>query len=319
MRRVHCAITVMASLLWLANASAADAQRRHPPDAGTADAGVADAAPADAAQPATPPVGVAPDSLDQAARLLFESARAAFNSGDYTTALARFRSAYDASARPGLLFNIATTLDRLRQDDEALATFERFLAADPNVSNRAEIDARIRSLRTAIETRDRTLREAREREEQVERERAEREAAERARQRDDDDTQPPPGGDVDSGGGMSPVLFFVAGGLTVVSGGLAVWAGLDTVSLNGDYEDYAASPGATREQAELLYNDASSRQLLTNLFIGGAALFGAAAAVLFFLTDWGSDDDEAAPATATTTPTLSFDANGGVAGFLHRF
>jgi len=278
----------------------------------------------DAGAPTPPQMhdGATADSLDQAARILFESARTAFNAGDYATALARFKQAYEASARPGLLFNIATTLDRLRQDDEALATFERFLAADPGVANRAEIEARIRSLRSAIETRDHAAQVERERTEQVERQRVAREEGERERRERESGgvEQPPSGGEVDRGGGTPPVLFFVAGGLTVVAGGLSIWAGLSTTALNNDYETYAMSPGATQEQAKVLFGDASSRQLLTNLFIAGTAVFGVATAVLFFLTDWGGRDDEAPPANASrTTPTLSLDAHGGVAGLVHRF
>ena len=204
--------------------------------------------------------GATADSLDLAARLLFESAREAFDAGDYATAHARFEQAYAASPRPALLFNIATSLDRLRRDDEALAAFERYLAADPSIVNRTAIEARVRSLREAIDA---------------------REEAERARLARSQVVEPD-----DDAGGLSPVLFVGAGGLAVVSGVLAIWAGVSTMSLNDDYELYVASPGASREQGKLLFDDASSRQLLTNVFLGGALLFGAAAAVLFFFTDW---------------------------------
>ena len=290
------------------------AQPRTSPDAGT---------------PAAPQAqgGTAPGSLDQAARLLFESARTAFGEGDYTTALARFRQAYEASPRPGLLFNIATTLDRLRQDDEALSTFERFLAADLNVANRTEIEARIRVLRTAIEQRDQAAAGERERAAEQQREAAEREAREAAereqlaqQQGGGEQPTPPPTG-ADASGGTPPALFFVAGGLTAVAGGLSIWAGLDTLALNDDYETYATAPGAQQSQAKLLHDDAASRQLLTNVFLAGTVVFGAATAVLFFLTDWGGGE-AAAPATRATLrtlPTLSLDAHGGVAGFVHRF
>ena len=288
-------------------AARAGAQPRSTPNAG-----------APQAQAGTPP-----GSLDQAARLLFESARTAFGEGDYTTALARFRQAYEASPRPGLLFNIATTLDRLRQDDEALATFERFLAADPNVANRTEIEARIRVLRTAIEQRDQAAAQERERvaqqereaAERAERERLEREAAEReaAGREGSGERQAPP-----TRSGLSPVLVYVAGGLTVAAGGLSVWAGLDTLALNDDYETYATAPGALQSQAKLLHDDASARQLLTNVFLAGTVVFGAATAVLLFLTDWGGNE-AAPPAASATLPTLSIDAHGGVAGFVHRF
>jgi tetratricopeptide (TPR) repeat protein len=305
-------LAAAAIVVVLGSTASAGAQPRNSPDAG---------APAAPQAQGNPP----PGSLDQAARLLFESARTAFGEGDYTTALARFRQAYEASPRPGLLFNIATTLDRLRQDDEALATFERFLAADPNVANRTEIEARIRVLRAAIEQREqaaaaereRVAQQEREAAERIAREQAEREAREQA-ERERAGTGPTPVPAREEGGGTPPALFFVAGGLTVVAGGLSVWAGLDTLSLNDDYETYSAAPGALQADAKLLYDKAASRQLLTNLFLGGTALFGVATAVLLFLTDWGGDAET--PATASSTlPTLTLDANGGVAGFVHRF
>ena len=67
--------------------------------------------------------------LDEAARLTFESARQAFVAGDYEAALARFRQAYQLSARPGLLYNIAQTLDRLRRDEETVAALREYLEA----------------------------------------------------------------------------------------------------------------------------------------------------------------------------------------------
>jgi tetratricopeptide (TPR) repeat protein len=305
-------LAAAAIVVVLGSTAPVGAQPRNAPDAGAPTAPQAQGNPS-------------PGSLDQAARLLFESARTAFGEGDYTTALARFRQAYEASPRPGLLFNIATTLDRLRQDDEALATFERFLAADPNVANRTEIEARIRVLRAAIEQREQAAAAERERVAQQEREAAERAAREQAErearetaEREREGSGRTSGPARDEGGGTSPLLFYVAGGLTVVAGGLSVWAGLDTLSLNDDYETYSAAPGALQADAKLLYDEAASRQLLTNLFLGGTALFGVATAVLFFLTDWGGDAET--PATASSTrPTLTLDANGGVAGFVHRF
>lgn len=229
------------------------------------------------------PRGETPPSLDQAARLLFETARTAFENGDYETALERFKQAYAASPRPALLYNIATTADMLRRDDEALAAFERYLREEPAADDRPLVEARIRALRATI---------------------AERDRAQGAH-----------------AGGAPPALFFAAGGLAVASGALAIWAGVTTLSLNDDYEAYATSTGATQEMAKALFDDASSRQLLANVFIVGTALFGVTAAVLALVTDWGASDDEDAPGTArvSTTPTLSLDAHGAVAGLRHSF
>ncbi|MEZ4325791.1 MAG: hypothetical protein R3B40_11265, partial [Polyangiales bacterium] len=101
------------------------------------------------AQPADDP----PSNEDQAARLLFQSAREAFAAGEYERALTGFQQAYDLSRRPALLYNIGTTLDRLRRDNEALAVFEQFLREDPETPNRAEIESRVAQLRAGIQAR----------------------------------------------------------------------------------------------------------------------------------------------------------------------
>ena len=282
----------------LVTASAASAQRHQTPHV---------SAPA-APQDATPS-----ESLDQAARLIFESARAAYASADYETALARFQQAYTASPRPGLLFNIASTLDRLRRDDEALATFERYLAAAPEVPNRVEVETRVRLLRAAIDAR------------------AHAPTVDAAAVANPVAVTPPvadpvasrpiveQGTGVDEGGGLSAVPFFVAGGAAVVCGALGLWAGLSTLSLNDDYVAYGATPGATQEHAKQLFDDASSRQLLANVFLGGAAVFGVVAVVLSLLTDWGGDAAASTPAHAANTPLLFLDAHGGVVGINHHF
>ncbi len=285
----------------LLHTAAASAQRHRAPHA---------AAPTDAPSQVAPP----DESLDQAARLIFESARAAFESADYETALARFQQAYTASPRPALLFNIASALDRLRRDDEALATFERYLAAAPDVDNRVEVETRVRLLRAAIDARAHA---------------ASGDASTVANPVEvappaADPVAPPPvvehGIPTDEPGGLSAVPFFVSGGAAVVCGALGVWAGLSTLSLNHDYVAYGATPGATQEHAKQLFDDASSRQLLANIFLGGAAVFGVVTVVLSFLTDWGGTDAAAStPAQAANTPLLFLDAHGAVVGLDHRF
>jgi hypothetical protein len=89
-------------------------------------------------------------TLDTEARLLFEAGRSAFVDGRYEAALERFQEAYETSRRPDLLYNIGTTADRLRRDEEALKAFTGYLAALPEAENRREVEARIASLREAI-------------------------------------------------------------------------------------------------------------------------------------------------------------------------
>jgi tetratricopeptide (TPR) repeat protein len=85
-----------------------------------------------------PPPLSDPDAaeLDRAARSLFEAGKIAFDLGRYEEALEYLQQAHDLSQRPILLFNIASTLDRLRRDQEALDTFERYLREVPDAANK---------------------------------------------------------------------------------------------------------------------------------------------------------------------------------------
>lgn len=87
------------------------------------------------------------------AKALFAAGRAAFEAGLYVDALASFERSYAISHRPGLLFNIALSHDRLRQDEKALAAYEAYLAAVPAAENRAEIETRAAAIRAALSAR----------------------------------------------------------------------------------------------------------------------------------------------------------------------
>lgn len=201
-----------------------------------------------------------PSQLDEAARLTFEQAREDFVAGRYEQALVRFRQAYELSPRPGLLYNIAQTLDRLRRDEETVAALREYLAAVPDAPNRPEVEARIRVLDQAL-----------------------------ARQH----TDTPPASRGSSGGAtpapapsqglgiLHPAIFISVGGLALAGGGLLIWSGLETVSLNAAYEETT-----TYNAALTAYAAANDQQLLTNVFIGVTAALGAAAVALAIFTDW---------------------------------
>ena len=251
----------------------------------------------------TPALGNAQDStqLDEAARLTFESAREAFVAGDYETALARFRQAYELSARPGLLYNIAQTLDRLRRDEETVTALREYLEAAPDAPNRAEVEARIRVLERAIAERGTT-----------------------APSPDPDPstgtstgsqgTAPPPPPPEDDGLAiLHPAIFITAAGLAVAGGVLTIWAGLETLSLNDRYtsNDDPLTVGDD-------YDEALTYQTMTNVFIGTTALFAVAAGVLAVFTDWdalggGSSD------SAALRPVLNAGPTGASLGAEGRF
>ncbi|NOY94104.1 MAG: tetratricopeptide repeat protein [Deltaproteobacteria bacterium] len=88
--------------------------------------------------------------VDEEARGLFLAGRAAFSDGRWQEALEHFQHAYELSARPGLLYNIGQTADRMREDEVAVDAFERFLQASPDAPNRGAVESRLAVLRHAI-------------------------------------------------------------------------------------------------------------------------------------------------------------------------
>lgn len=202
-----------------------------------------------------------PSQLDEAARLTFEQAREDFVAGRYEQALARFRQAYQLSPRPGLLYNIAQTLDRLRRDEETVAALREYLAAVPDAPNRAEVEARIRVLDEAL-----------------------------SRRRVDDPPPPPPGGTTPPPSQglaiLHPAIFISVGGLALAGGGVLIWSGLETLALNETYTGTTVAEGY--EVGLRRYNAANDQQNLTNAFVGVTAALGAAAVALAIFTDWNA-------------------------------
>jgi tetratricopeptide (TPR) repeat protein len=94
------------------------------------------------------------DSVSEA-RALFLAGKAAFEEGRYEAALGYFQASYDQSQRPALLYNIAQCHDRLRQDEQAVAAFEKYLELAPDApSTRSLAENRLRVLRAAIAERE---------------------------------------------------------------------------------------------------------------------------------------------------------------------
>ena len=85
---------------------------------------------------ALPRTAVAQDAVD--ARALYGRGEQAFDRGDFATALAYFRSAYELAPLPGFHFNIAQCHRRLGQWREAAQHYESYLAEVPDAPNRAD-------------------------------------------------------------------------------------------------------------------------------------------------------------------------------------
>lgn len=97
--------------------------------------------------------------------------------------------------------------------------------------------------------------------------------------------------------GLSPVVFWVGTGLTLVATGVTIWSGMDTLSARDDYVD-----DPTREG----YDDGVDLELRTNALIVTSAVLGAATiAVGLFLTDWGPSEFQ---------PVVSLGPDGGLLG-----
>ena len=227
-----------------------------------------------------------------------------------------------AARSPALLYNIGTTLDRLRRDDEALAIFEQFLREDPETPNRAEIESRVAQLRAGIQAR-----QAREEAARLEAERvdAERRAAEEERRLAEEHHRL---AEEAASGGAHPALIISVGGVAVATGAMALGFGLRTRALDDSYEGYIATTDAASEfpptdeqraEARERYNRAKSRQTLTNTMLGisGAALIGAV--TLIFFTDWDGDSDDAPAPAARLTPSLGVSAQGVEMGMTYDF
>lgn len=238
--------------------------------------------------------------LDEAARLTFQEGQQAFLSGDYETALTRFRQAYELSQRPLLLYNIAQSLDRLRRDEETVTALERYLEAVPDAENRGEVEARIRVLRAAIERN-----------------------APPPDENEEEEVTNPPAENVEPTEESNPLAIFhpaifIAVAALAVGGGVAIGVtGAETLSRN---DAYTATTDVN--EAEQLLDDANSMQLITNVMIGVTAGLAAAAVVFAILTDWdeltGGNDAESASAPSVR-PFAVADQSGALAGVGGRF
>jgi len=203
------------------------------------------------AQPADP-------ARDAEARLHFATGRDAFSRGDFASAVTEFERAYALSRRAQLLYNIGTTYERLHRWEEARSALQRYLDAVADAPDRAEVEGRIRIIDVEIQ----------------------HQAV--------DPTPPPPPQVVMVDRpvvvqSVRPwqVTFWVAGGLTVVSGGLALGIGLLADGRYRTLIDTCAPPRGGCNQGDI--DDMQLRQVLVNGAIAAAGVFGALTITAFIL------------------------------------
>ena len=95
------------------------------------------------------------EARDAQALQLYQAGETAFAAGEYDSALQLFESAYELSRRPGLLYNMGHSADRLRRDQDAIRWFEAYLREAPaDATNRDEAERRVRALREAEAARE---------------------------------------------------------------------------------------------------------------------------------------------------------------------
>ena len=96
------------------------------------------------------------------ARDLFREGAAKFRAGEFRPALDLFEKAYALDPHPTLIYNIARAHEGLGELDEAIDAYERYLASDPNASDRGAVEQRVVTIRKQIQERNELVRRGRE-------------------------------------------------------------------------------------------------------------------------------------------------------------
>ena len=94
------------------------------------------------------PVAAQPSPQDlEKAKKAFLAGKKAFDAGDFPEAASHFKTSYNLSKKPALLYNVALANESGGQDDIALFYYRKFLTdADPADAQRADAEARVKVL-----------------------------------------------------------------------------------------------------------------------------------------------------------------------------
>jgi tetratricopeptide (TPR) repeat protein len=220
------------------------------------------------------------DADTRTARREFEAGRAAYEEGRFEDALVHFETAYEVTDSPEILYNIATVADRLRRDELALESYERFLEERPDTPDREHIEGRIRVLREATES-------------------SETSAAPVDTPPDaaEGETQPTETPEPPSEGGGGRLFTWIAlGGAVAFGGGTAgFW-----LAAQNEYDSLAATCAPECSQTIVDASSGPLFQTLGNVFFGVSLAALATAVVLFFVEGGGGESEDAAVAVGVT-------------------
>jgi len=188
----------------------------------------------------------------------FDDGSRAYADGEFDSALASFRRAYELTGSPDLLYNIATVSDRMRRDEEALEAYQGYLDARPKSTDREHVEGRIEVLRAAIEAQKREELDA-----EIEARRAAIEAEARVK------AERPLTQHV--GPGPGPWITIGVGGAAIVSGAVLLGLGQrDEKSVEN------AAPGSSYSSVQGMAEQGPRRSKagIALLAVGGAGVLG---------------------------------------------
>jgi len=212
------------------------------------------------------------EATDSEARSLYDAGTAAFSDGRFEDALDRWREAYELSARPKLLYNIATALDRLGRSSEAIEGYASYLEAVPEARNENYVRRRIDVLR------------------EQERARAEASLSEDAESAAEPTEQPAvelmgePGAEPPSR--IGPILLFSVAGAAAVAGAAMAFVADDR------YDGLSERcPGGECPAGAAGDRDALRRATRSTDALIGAAILSAVAGVVWWVVGSGSERD----------------------------
>jgi tetratricopeptide (TPR) repeat protein len=87
---------------------------------------------------------------DEAGKRHYLSAQAYFDQAAYADALREYQESYRLSRYPAILYQIGQCQERLGQVPEAIATFEKYLEADPQSKRRASVETAVANLKERL-------------------------------------------------------------------------------------------------------------------------------------------------------------------------
>ncbi len=122
-------------------------------------------------------------------------------------------------------------------------------------------------------------------------------------------------------GGAPRAVFWASLGVTVASGGLLIWSGIDTMNGADRYE--AAIASGDLDLAERLLDKGENEETRTNVLIAITAGLAAEVALVSIFTDWDGDEDEGETTTARRVqdvmPAVGLSPQGGMFTVQGRF